>query len=72
MFHWKEKVILIIFSIELIKVINGSVHDLDLEAVHPPFDQSIYEEALDPEMCARQLQYLITNDTLLMITCKYF
>lgn len=67
----KLTVILIISNIVLIKVINGSVHELDIEASHPPFDQSIYEDVLDPEMCAKQLDYLIANDTILTLTCKY-
>lgn len=64
-------VILILFNTVFIKIINGTVHDLDWDVRHPPFDPRIYEDALDPELCAKQLKYLATNDTILMATCKY-
>ncbi|XP_026315722.1 O-acyltransferase like protein-like [Hyposmocoma kahamanoa] len=41
---------------------------LEWEAKHPPFDPNIYEEVLDPELCAKQIQYLTLNDTLLLMT----
>lgn len=44
---------------------------LEWDPAHPPFDPDIYKEALDPELCAKQLEYLTLNDTLLMMTCKY-
>lgn len=50
---------------------NKRTIDVGWEAVHPPFDPNIYEEILDAELCAKQIDYLISNDTLLMITCKY-
>lgn len=49
---------------------NKRAIDIEWEAVHPPFDPNIYEEILDPELCAKQIEYLISNDTLLMMTCK--
>lgn len=67
----KGFVILIVLNIVLIKEVNGTVHNLDLEARHPPFEPRIYEDALDPELCSNQLTYLTTTDTLLMVTCKY-
>lgn len=45
--------------------------DVEWEPVHPPFDPNIYKEVLDPELCAKQTKYLVMNDTLLMMTCKY-
>lgn len=42
------------------------------EAAHPPFDPNIYEEILDPELCAKQIEHLASNDIPLMITCKYY
>lgn len=63
--------IVIILNIVLIKRINGTVHELDWDIRHPPFDSRIYEDVLDPELCAKQLRYLTTNDTMLMATCKY-
>lgn len=68
----KGTVILIVFNVVLIKIINGTVHDLDLEVRHPPFDPRIYEDVLDPELCAKQLEYLTTHNNILMVTCKYF
>ncbi|XP_026319621.1 nose resistant to fluoxetine protein 6-like [Hyposmocoma kahamanoa] len=38
------------------------------EPKHPPFDPKLYEEALHPELCAKQTQYLTLNDTLLLMT----
>lgn len=61
-----------VLNVVIIKIINGTVHDLDLKVRHPPFDQNIYEDVLDPELCAEQMKYLTTNDAMLMITCKYF
>lgn len=68
----KQSVLVTLFNMLLIKIINGTVHDLDLEAKHPPFDPKIYEDALDPALCAKQVRYLITDGTMLMATCKYF
>ncbi|XP_026315721.1 uncharacterized protein LOC113227063 [Hyposmocoma kahamanoa] len=59
---------LIVFNIVLIKTINGTIHDLNLEVRHPPFDPRIYEDALDPELCAEQMRYLTTNGNMLMVT----
>lgn len=42
---------------------------LDWQAANPPFDPNIYEEVLNPEICAKQLKYL-TSDALLMMTCE--
>lgn len=50
---------------------NSRAVVIDREPGHPPFDPKIYEEALDPEQCAKQLEYLTLNDTFLMMTCKY-
>ncbi|XP_026315715.1 O-acyltransferase like protein-like [Hyposmocoma kahamanoa] len=47
---------------------NNRAIDVGWEAINPPFDPNIYEEILDAELCAKQLQYLILNDTLLMMT----
>ncbi|XP_026315725.1 O-acyltransferase like protein-like [Hyposmocoma kahamanoa] len=57
-------------------ILIGNVHsersnraiNIEWDPAHPPFDPNIYEEVLDPELCAKQIQYLITNDTLLMMT----
>ncbi|XP_026315718.1 uncharacterized protein LOC113227060 [Hyposmocoma kahamanoa] len=59
-------------TLVFIEIVN-SEHDnraviIDWDATHPPFDPNIYEEVLDPELCARQLEYLSLNDTLLMMT----
>lgn len=43
---------------------------IERDPAHPPFDPNIYKEALDPELCGKQLKYLTSNGTLLM-TCKY-
>lgn len=50
---------------------NNRVVNIEREPNHPPFDPNIYDEALDAEECAKQIQYLTLNDTLLMMTCKY-
>ncbi|XP_026315616.1 O-acyltransferase like protein-like [Hyposmocoma kahamanoa] len=47
---------------------NNRAIDIEWEEAHPPFDPNIYEEVLDPELCAKQIEYLTMNDTLLMIT----
>ncbi|XP_026315720.1 nose resistant to fluoxetine protein 6-like [Hyposmocoma kahamanoa] len=41
---------------------------IERDPAHPAFDPNIYEEALDPELCAKQLEYLALNDTLLRMT----
>lgn len=68
----KGSMVVFVLNVVLIKIINGTVHDLDSEVRHPPFDQNIYENVLDPKLCAEQMKYLTTNDTMLMVTCKYF
>lgn len=50
---------------------NNRISDIDWDPKHPSFDPNIYEEVLDPELCTRQLQYLTSNDTFLMSTCKF-
>ncbi|XP_026315714.1 O-acyltransferase like protein-like [Hyposmocoma kahamanoa] len=47
---------------------NNRAIDTKWEAKHPAFDPNIYEEILDPDLCTKQLEYLILNDTLLMMT----
>lgn len=51
---------------------NNKAIDIEWEAARPPFDPNIYKEILDPELCAKQIDYLISNDTRLIITCKYY
>lgn len=46
--------------------------DIEWEPIQPPFDPDIYEEILNPELCAKQIQHLIWNDTVLKMTCKYY
>ncbi|XP_026315716.1 nose resistant to fluoxetine protein 6-like [Hyposmocoma kahamanoa] len=46
---------------------NNRMIDTEWDTKHPPFDPNIYEEILDPVLCAKQLEYLILNDTLLMM-----
>lgn len=50
---------------------NSRAVVIEWEPAHPPFDPKIYEEALDPVQCAKQLEYLTVNDTFLKMTCKY-
>lgn len=49
---------------------NNRAINTDWEAKNPTFDPKIYEEVLDPELCARQIKYLILRDPLLLMTCK--
>lgn len=58
-----------------IKIVNSNHNSrvvfIRWDAKHPAFDPNIYEEALDPELCSKQIEHLIWNDTHLMMTCKY-
>lgn len=35
------------------------------------FDQNMYDEALDADLCSQQLSYMTNNNSLLMYRCKY-
>lgn len=68
-------IIVILSTLMLFNIVktdqNNRAIDIDWGAKHPPFDPNIYEEVLDAEQCAKQIKYLILNDTLLLMTCKY-
>lgn len=51
---------------------NNKMIVIERESKHPPFDPNVYEEVLDIELCAKQIEYLTLNDTHLLMTCKCF
>lgn len=70
------KIIFVVLSIlMLINIVNSDQNnraiDIEWGAIHPPFDPNISDKILDPELCAKQMKYLIVNDTSLLMTCKY-
>lgn len=48
---------------------NGHL-ELDWEPKNPPFDSQFYEDLLNPELCQKQLLYILANDPSLLTQCK--
>ncbi|CAH0406839.1 unnamed protein product [Chilo suppressalis] len=56
---------LILLNIVFIKTMDASLV-LDPLVNNNAFDVNLYEEVLDPAECARQIEYILTNDTTLL------
>lgn len=43
----------------------------DCQSVRSVFDQNLYEEVLDPVLCAQQLNFLASNGTIFRLWCMF-
>lgn len=69
-FNMKSLIKLLFLFDSMFSVVKGYVH-LDWEVKNRAFDPNLYAEALDPELCDKQLEYIVYNNSWLQMECKY-